>query len=354
MDIIGLDLHQRESQLCLGDADGTITERRIVTSRERFTAVLGSRPRARILLEASTESEWVARHLESLGHEVVVADPNYALMYGHRGRHIKTDQRDVAALAEANRLGLYRAVHRVSAPQRQRRRTLRIREHLVRTRTQLINLRRAQLRQEGYRLPSGAAEAAVARYRRLSLPEAVTTALTPLITVLDSLAPVLDAADAAATAAAAADPVATRLMTVPGVGPITALTFRAALDDVTRFADAKAVSAYLGVVPREDSSGGRRRQGGITKVGPRSVRTLLVQGAWTVWRQRRRRTALHVWVEQLAARRGRRIAIVALARRLARILFALWRDGSTYQAAMLPVSSRPPDLRDVARESVAG
>jgi transposase len=176
----------------------------------------------------------------------------------------------------------------------------------------------------------------VARYGRLSVPEALTTTLAPLLTVLEGLAPVLEAADAEATAAAAADPVVTRLMTVPGVGPITALTFRAALDDVTRFADAKAVSAYLGLVPREDSSGGRRRQGAITKVGPRSVRTLLVQGAWTVWRQRRC-TALHAWVEQLAARRGRRIAIVALARRLARILFALWRDGTTYQAARLPV-----------------
>src|SRR6266498_5978930 len=105
MDIIGLDLHQRESQLCLCDADGTITERRIVTSRERFTAVLGNRPRAKILLEASTESEWVARHLESLGHEVIVADPNYAPMYATRARRVKTDKRDARALAEALRLG---------------------------------------------------------------------------------------------------------------------------------------------------------------------------------------------------------------------------------------------------------
>lgn len=338
MEYGAIDLHARQSLIRIVTAEGTVVlERTIPTRADKFHEVFGERARLRVLVESSTESEWVAQCLERCGHEVVVADPNDALMYGHRGRHIKTDRRDVAALAEANRLGLYRAVHRVSATQRQRRRTLRIREHLVRTRTQLINLLRAQLRQEGYRLPSGAAEAAVARYRRLAVPEAMTTTLAPLITVLESLAPILDAADTAATAAAAADPVATRLMSVPGVGPITALTFRAALDDVTRFADAKAVSAYLGVVPREDSSGGRRRQGGITKVGPSSVRTLLVQGAWTVWRQRRRGTALHAWVEQLAARRGRRIAIVALARRLARILFALWRDGTTYQAAMVPV-----------------
>ena len=80
MEIRGLDLHKRESQLSSKADDGTITDRRIVTSRERFTAVLGGRPRARILLEASTESEWVARHLESLGHDVIVADPNDAPM----------------------------------------------------------------------------------------------------------------------------------------------------------------------------------------------------------------------------------------------------------------------------------
>ncbi len=78
MDTIGLDLHKRESQLCVLTEDGAVSERRIMTGRERFTAVLGSCPRARILLEASTESEWVAKHLESLGHEVIVADPNYA------------------------------------------------------------------------------------------------------------------------------------------------------------------------------------------------------------------------------------------------------------------------------------
>jgi transposase len=81
MDTIGMDLHKRESQLCILTDQGEVEEIRVVTSRARFTAVLGSRPRARVLLEASTESEWVAQHLESLGHEVIVADPNYAPMY---------------------------------------------------------------------------------------------------------------------------------------------------------------------------------------------------------------------------------------------------------------------------------
>jgi transposase len=103
MDMIGIDLHKRESQLCILTEDGTITERRIVTSRERLAFVLGQRRPARVLVEASTESEWVAQHLEALGHEVIVADPNYAPMYATRTRRVKTDRRDARTLAEALR-----------------------------------------------------------------------------------------------------------------------------------------------------------------------------------------------------------------------------------------------------------
>lgn len=117
MDTIGLDLHKRESQLCILTSDGELIERRIATTRARFTEVLGARPRARILLEASTESEWVARHLESLGHEVIVADPGFAPMYATRSRRVKTDKRDARALCEACKLGAYRPIHRVSDAQ---------------------------------------------------------------------------------------------------------------------------------------------------------------------------------------------------------------------------------------------
>ena len=93
MDTIGVHLHKRESQLCILAPDGTATERRIATSRECFTALFSDRPRARILLEASTESEWVARHLEGLGHEVIVADPNYAPMYATRAHRVSPARR---------------------------------------------------------------------------------------------------------------------------------------------------------------------------------------------------------------------------------------------------------------------
>src|SRR3989442_6461440 len=109
MDYIGIDVHKKESQLCILCEQGERGEPRIRTAPERFAAVLGERPRARILLEASTESEWVARCLEGLGHEVIVADPNFAPMYAARSRKIKTDRRDARALAEACRLGAYRS-----------------------------------------------------------------------------------------------------------------------------------------------------------------------------------------------------------------------------------------------------
>jgi hypothetical protein len=121
----------------------------------RFADVLGDRPRARILLEASTESEWVARCLERLGHEVIVADPNFAPMYATRTRKIKTDRRDARALAEACRLGAYRPAHRLSDAQRYVRGRLTVRDALVRTRTQYISVIRALLRQHGWRVPTG-------------------------------------------------------------------------------------------------------------------------------------------------------------------------------------------------------
>ena len=333
MEYGAIDLHARKTLIRIVAEDGAVVlDRTITTTREGVTQVFGGRARMRVLLETGTESEWVAQTIEAEGHEVVVADPNYALMYGVQVRAVKTDRRDVAALAEACRLGIYRAAHRVSARQRHVRRQLRVREQLIRMRTQAINLMRAQLRQEGYRLPAGASESAVARCRRVSMTAAMDETLRPVLALLEALAPLIKTCDQAAATQAAGDPVVRQLMTAPGVGPIVGLTYRAVVDDVTRFRDASSSTAFLGLVPKETSSGARRRKGGITKRGPTTLRVLLIQAAWTIWRQRQGRAALHAWVERLAARRGRRIAVVALARRLARILYAMWRDGADYQA----------------------
>ncbi len=331
MDTIGLDLHKRESQLCIGHGDGTITERRIVTSRERFTAVLGGQPPAHVLLEAGTESEWVARHLESLGHRVVVADPNYAPMYATRSRRSKTDKRDARTLMEACRLGAYRPAHRLSDARRHVRAELAVRDALVRTRTRYVALAKALVRRDGLRVPSGEAHRLPVHLRTLPLSPLLAAEVAPLVTLFAPLNEVIAAADQQLDALAATDPIVALLMTAPGIGPVTASALVATIDDITRFASAHQLEAYLGLVPRELSSGEQRRLGPITKAGNRRVRWLLVEAAWRVLRAKDSATAaLRAWAGRLAARRGKRIAVVALARRLAGIVYAMWRDQAPY------------------------
>ena len=339
MEYGAIDLHTQHSQVRIVTEEGTVVfERRILTRADQFAAVFGSRVRMRLLLEARTESEWVATCLEELGHEVVVADPNFVAMYGTRTRRIKTDRRDVAALADANRIGVYRPAYRVSPAQRAVRQRLLVRDQPVRMRTQLINLLRSQVRATGRRMPTGAAETFSRRFAALELPMPMREALRPLTDLLEHLARSLHEADTWTRGAAAADPVVRRLMTAPGVGPVTALSYRATLDHVGRFPDAGRVTAYLGLVPREDSSAERRHRGAITKAGPSRLRALLVQASWHIWRMTRGgAVALHAWVHRVAARRGRRIALVALARRLARCLYAMWRDGRDFDGTRVRV-----------------
>jgi transposase len=326
-----IDLHMRYSQVRIIDADGhLVRETRVATTPERLTAVFADRGPMRILLETGTESEWVAQVLEGAGHEVIVADPNFAPMYGDVRRHVKTDSRDVTALAEANRRGWYRAAHRTSAAQRVRRQTLRVRRQLVQMRSGTISVIRALLRQSGYRAGTGGSDAFGDRLARLTLPAPLAATVAPLARTLATLRTEIRALDAHLEGLAATDPIVRRLQTVPGIGPVVAVTFRAFIDDVTRFPSAAHVSAALGLVPREDSSAERRHRGHLTKAGPSEVRSLLVQAAWVCWRSCRR-GPLRAWTDQLAARRGKRIAVVALARRLSRILFAIWRDETVFE-----------------------
>lgn len=328
-----IDLHSRFSEVRVVDAEGRVLrERRVTTTRGQLRQVLAGWSPLRVVVEASTESEWVAQALEADGHEVVVVDPNYAPMYGTLQRRVKTDRRDVAALAEANRRGWYRAAHRVSAAQRRVRQHLAVRRRLVGLRSTLISQLRALLRQDGFRLPNGSSATVVARAARVEVPAALGAVLRPLLETLSALQPLITSATRRLEQQAAAEPLVQRLQSVPGVGPLVALSFRATVDDIQRFPSANQVSSSLGLVPSEDSSAERRVRGHITKIGAGATRALLVQAAWAFWRSRRSRgTPVHQWVDALAARRGKRIAVVALARRLSRILYALWRDGTTFR-----------------------
>ena len=336
MDTIGIDLHKRESQLCIIGDDGTITERRIVTSRERFTAVLGDRLPARILVEASTESEWVARHLESLGHEVIVADPNYAPMYATRARRVKTDKRDARTLAEALRLGAYHVAHRVSPERRHVRAELAVREALVRTRTRYVSLAKALVRRDGLRVAGSEAHLVAQRIGALELSDGLAAELLPLFTVLAPINEQIVAADHRIAALTRADATVALVATAPSIGPITASAIVATVDDIGRFTSAHQFDAFLGLVPGERSSGEKRRIGRITKAGNSRVRYLLVEAGWRILRSKSEETAaLRAWALTIAARRGKRIAVVALARRLAGIVYAMWRDGHAYDATRL-------------------
>jgi len=331
VDSIGIDLHKRESQLCIITEDGELIERRIVTSRERFTAVLGERPPARILVEASTESEWVAQHLESLGHTVIIADPGFAAMYATRSKRVKTDKRDARTLCEALQLGAYRATHRASQAQREVRALLGVRDALVRTRTRYVAMMKASVRRDGLRLPSGDAEHTVTKLLALPLPAHVFDALAPLIALWTPLNAQIEMMDERLLVLAKEHPAIARLRSMPSIGPVTALAFVASLDDVKRFQSAHQVQAYLGLVPSEYSSGDRRVRGRITKRGDARMRWLLVEAAWRILRSPNPALAgLNAWAEQIAQRRGKRIATVALARRLAGILYAMWRDDTDF------------------------
>lgn len=333
MDYVGLDLGTTASQVCLLTESGQLLEQRITTSADSLRQALGSRPRSRILLEASTESEWVARTLEALGHEVIVADPNFAPMYATRSKRVKTDRRDARALCEAARLGAFREVRRRSERQRERQAELAVRDSLVRARTQQINLCRALLRGAGLRVRSGAAENFVPRVGELEVEARLRETLAPSLATLAALGVELAGCQRRLLEQARSDEVVRRLLSVPGVGVITALSFVAALDEVSRFPHAKQVRAYLGLVPSEHSSGERRQRGGITKAGNGRVRRLLVECGWHLLTHHSEAGAgLRRWGERIARRRGRKVAAVALGRKLAGILFALWRDGTDYTA----------------------
>lgn len=337
MEHVGLDLGKTNSQVCTVTEEGEILDRRIRTERSRLLEVFGARPKSRILLEASTESEWVARCLEQLGHDVIVGDPNYAPMYAQRSRRVKTDRRDAQALAEACMLGAYRVAHRVTDERRHLRAVLAVREALVRTRTRWVVLVHPLLRREGFRIPSGKAETFVNRVTNLPLSEDLRSEVAPLLALLSTLNKEIEEQDRRVEEIAQKDELIRRLTTAPGIGPITATAFVATIDRVDRFRGPHEVEGYLGLVPREWSSSEIQRQGHITKQGNSRMRWLLVEAAWCILRRRKKSetAALRAWADRIAARRGSRIAAVALARRLAGILYAMWRDGTTYDPSKL-------------------
>ena len=267
----------------------------------------------------------------------MVADPNFSPMYATRSRKVKTDKRDARTLAEACRLGAYRPAHRTSDKQRHVRAQLAVREATVRTRSRYISLISTLLRRDGLRIhQSGYSPTFLKRLERLELSAPLWEEIAPLVLLLQSLNEQIKQADLRLRALAEGDEVLARLRTVPDVGVVTATSFVSTLDETARFAGPKQARAYLGLVPSERSSGERQQRGHILKAGPGRARHLLVEAAWTILRRHSAsNAALHEWAAAIAARRGSRVAVVALARKLAGILYALWRDGTGFTARVI-------------------
>ena len=162
------------------------------------------------------------------------------------------------------------------------------------------------------------------------------TYLPRFFSLSNTLGEQIGQADEQLAAVSKSEPLIKRLCHIPGVGPVTSITFVAILGEAKRFSSAKQVRAYLGLVPKEDSSGERKLRGHITKAGNSRVRSLLVEVSWLILSSRKEELrGLKQWALRIAERRGRRVAVVALARKLAGILYALWRDGTEFDPARL-------------------
>ena len=341
MEHVAIDLGRPNSVKCEMGVGGKKVVLRFRLNRKRLDELFGDRPQCRVLIESSTDSEWVALHLEGLGHEVIVADPNYAAMYGERNRKVKTDNRDAAALLDANRMGVYREAYRRSSDQRRVIGMLRIRTSLVRTRTRWINAVRAQLRGEGHQIPSGSSESFARRVREMELADDLRSLVQPLLDLMAPLNEQLTRLDREVAALGQSDSRVALLQTAPMVGPLIAAGSVALIDDVTRFPRAHNLESYLGLVPGERSSSEKRLRLGITKRGDSFERWLLVEAGWSILRSRRVDCfELRRWAEGIASRRGKKIAAVALARRLAGILYAMLRDNKPFDPTRIGSHSR--------------
>lgn len=332
MQHVAIDLGGRESQICIRESDGTIVDEKRYPTK-KLQQLMESWPPSRVIVETSAEAFKIADAAQSAGHQVRVVPATLVRTLGVGAHGVKTDQRDARTLSEVScRIDLP-SVHIPSTVSRELKSMCGSRELLVASRTRLINNVRGWMRTQLWRLRAGATVSFVDRVRAQAtsteqvLPEHVERQLQ----VIDLVNAQIKAADKQLQQIASKQEVCRRLMTVPGVGPVTAVRFLAALDDVSRFPSAHALESYLGLTPGENSSSERQRRTGITKAGPGPVRRMLVQAAWSAFRSQPAEPMV-IWATRIAARRGRFVGIVALARKIAGILFALWRDGTTYRS----------------------
>jgi len=331
---IGLDLAKSTFQVHAVDAAGRVVLIKALR-RGQLQAYFSKLPACLVGMEACATAHHWARELMKLGHDVRLMPPAYVKPYVRRG---KNDAADAAAICEAVTRPSMRFVPVKTVEQQAALMAHRSRDLLIRQRTQLLNALRAHLAELGLVAPQG--REGIAKLVGIvrtggtdALPAAVRAALMPLIGQLESLQLQIAALDRAIHTQH--DEASQRLETIPGIGIIGATALAATVTDPAAFKSGRDLAAWIGLVPRQNSSGGKEKLGSISKQGDRYLRKLLVVGAAAVLRHARAHPDKHPWLIQLLARRPAKVAVVALANKMARIAWAVLSRGETYRTPTL-------------------
>jgi transposase len=354
---VGLDLGSRKISYCIIE-NGKVTGRGTVSHIEELVPILGpGTPPANIAFEACREAWFTVTRLTDWGQTPLVVDTTRVkqLGIGQHGR--KNDRIDGECIAWAVERGHVPLAHVLSLPRQRLRTELLTRRALVESRTQFVTTIRGIARGHGLRLPDCGAELFVAKVRSIELPEQVRELVAPLLSVLVTVQQQICVLDERLEKLGTDDGDLRLLMTAPGVGLIVAAMFVSVIDEARRFRSGREVASYLGLVPREKSTGMQtQRLGAITKHGNSYARALLIQGAWYVLRRGDRSDPIVRWGRALAERRGNTVAAVAVARRLACTLWAMWKRRTAYDPAhVAEVSARglEGNERSIASQAAA-
>jgi transposase len=330
MRTIALDLGARETSWC-EVRNGVVTGRGVAHGLAALEPLLGAGTEpAQVGFEACRESLHVCDWLSARGHTPVMLDTTRVRQLGVGSHRRKNDRNDAECLAIGLERGYAAKAHVLSPLGRKLREALEVHRALTGARAEWVTHVRGLVAGRGLRLPSCAPEHFAENVRQVQLPVEIRELVEGLLSCIDEvqrrLAEVGVRIDGLLIAQE--DVVVERLASVPGVSLMVAAAFISVIDEPQRFRRASEVVAYLGLCPSENSSGGKQRLGSITKRGNGHARAMLVQAAWCVLRSRNTKDPLVHWAHRVSARRGRMRAAVAVARRLARILWAMWRQGT--------------------------
>jgi transposase len=332
--VVGLDLGDRHSHYCILTSSGEVMEEgRIQTTAASLEKHFGSEARMRIALEAGTHSPWVSRLLKRYGHQVIVANPRkIPTLTKSESKNDRNDARQLARMAAFDPELLHPIEHR-STERQQDLNLVHTRSVLVRARTMLINSARGLVKSAGQRLPACSSEVFPEK-APAAVPPALKAACTPLLEQITLMNQSIAAMDKQIDQLDKKYPEITILRTVPGVGPVVAACYVLTLDSPQAMETNRQAGAYLGLRPRQQKSGDSDPQCKITRMGNTYLRSLLVQSAQHILGRSRPDSELRRWGLKLAAsggKRGKKRAVVAVARKLAVLLLSMWRNHKKFE-----------------------